>query len=126
MPSKLKDHDYTLDGREIVAKAYARYVRCSARKVRYVVDAIRGKSVGEAEEILAFTARPSAVPHITKVLKAAVAAANQKGVNPITLRVGEVIVNDAPMMKRMRPASMGRAVRVRKRNSHIFLALTAN
>ncbi|MCC5877914.1 MAG: 50S ribosomal protein L22 [Candidatus Sumerlaeia bacterium] len=101
-----------------------KHVHTPARKVRLVADLIRGKSVEEAKEILAFTQRPSATPHVLKALKAAEAAASERVGETGELIVEEIIVNDAPMMKRIRPASMGRAVRVRKRQCHIYIALT--
>lgn len=124
MPSKLKDHIFTLDGRNIVAKSYVRNSGCAPRKLRLVADMVRNKGVLEALEILAFCNRPSAAPTITKALKAAIAAAEARNVDAGALVVGEIIVNEAPMLKRIRAASMGRAVRVRKRQSHMFLALT--
>lgn len=122
--NKIQTRKFTDDGRMIVGKALSRYVRCAPRKARFVVDLIRGKTVEEAFEILDFTQRPGSVPHVLKVLKAAVASARERHPEPELLTVGEAIVDEAPMMKRIRPAPMGRAVRIRKRNSHIFLALT--
>ena len=121
---KLQKHETTARGKAIVGKAIAKNVRCSARKARLVADLIRAKSVGEAREILQFTQRPSAQPHVLKALNAAAASAQERVGEPDSLVIEEIIVNDAPMMKRMRPASMGRAVRVRKRNCHIYVALT--
>lgn len=112
------------NGEEIIGKAITRFVRCAPRKVRLVVDLIRNKKAGEALEILQFTQRPSAVPFVFRTLKAAIASAAERHPEPETLVIREAIVDEAPMIKRIRPASMGRAVRVRKRNSHIFLALT--
>lgn len=124
MPSKLKNHEITLDGRDIIAKSYVRNSGCAPRKLRIVADMVRNKGVLEAMEILAFCNRPSAAPTITKALKAAIAAAETAGQDAGALVIGELIVNEAPMLKRIRAASMGRAVRVRKRQSHMFLALT--
>lgn len=121
---KLQKHTTTSRGRTIVGKCMVKHVHTSARKVRLVADLIRGKSVEEAKEILAFTQRPSATPHVLKALKAAEAAASERVGETGDLIVEEIIINDAPMMKRIRPASMGRAVRIRKRQCHIFLALT--
>lgn len=123
---KLQKHDTTQDGRAIVAKTLARHVHCSPRKIRLVADLIRNKTVAEALEILRFTQKPSAVPSVEKCVKAAVAAARERVAESdlADLVVGELIVNDAPMMKRIRPATMGRAVRIRRRQAHIFLALT--
>lgn len=123
---KLQKHEYTLDGRPIVAKTMAKNVHCSPRKIRLVANLIRNKPVVEAMDILTFTVKPAAVPYVTKCLKAAIAAARENVAEDQLpyLIVGEVIVNDAPMMKRIRPATMGRAVRIRRRQAHIFLALT--
>jgi large subunit ribosomal protein L22 len=121
---KLQKHTSTPSGNPIVGKCMVKHVHSSPRKVRLVADLIRGKSVAQAKEILAFTTRPSATPHVLKALKAAEAAASERVGDTDELVVAEVIINDAPMMKRIRPASMGRAVRVRKRQCHIFLALT--
>ena len=54
-----------------VAEASLRYLRVAPRKVRLVADSIRGKSVGEAKNILAFTLKPGVVPHIDRLLKSA-------------------------------------------------------
>jgi large subunit ribosomal protein L22 len=121
---KLQKHEVTARGKNIVGKAMAKNVRCSARKARLVANLVRSKSVDQARTILQFTARPSAQPFVLKALNAAAAAAAEKVGEPGKLVVEEIIVNDAPMMKRIRPASMGRAVRVRKRLCHIYVALT--
>lgn len=114
----------TNDQKPIHGKSLTRYVRCAPRKVRLVIDLIRGKSAGEALEILRFTQRPSAVPYVKNAVLAAVASARETHPDPESLIIGEAIVNEAPMIKRIRPASMGRAVRIRKRQSHIHIALT--
>lgn len=116
----------TNNGKRIVGQSTSRYVRCSPRKIRLIADMIRNKPVAEAFRILAFTQRPSAVPFVVRALKAAAASARDVAAEPENLLVGELIIDDAPQMKRTRPASMGRAVRVRKRQSHIFLGLTEN
>ena len=114
----------TLDGRGVVAKAIARNVRVAPRKVAIIAHELRNKTVAEAFEILDFLHRPSAVPHLRKVLKSAVANAEDTAPEPMALTIGEIRVEGAPMMKRIRPASMGRAVRIRKRMSHIKIYLT--
>ncbi len=124
MSAGLLKHTQTASGKKIIGKSLSRYVRCAPRKVRLVADLIRGKSVEEAYEILAFTQRPSAQPYVLKTVKAAVASAGEFHPEPETLYIEEIIIDEAPMIKRIRPASMGRAVRIRKRNSHIYVALT--
>jgi large subunit ribosomal protein L22 len=98
----------------------------TARKARLVVDLIRGKSVSEALTILENLHKPSACPAVKNVLKSAAANA---GIEDIladsTHYVSAAFVDGAPMMKRMRPAPMGRGVRVRKRLCHITIRLSA-
>ncbi len=104
------------------ARAIARYVRMSPRKVRRVVDLIRGKNVGDAINILHFTPKSAAEP-IEKVLRSAVSnMLNIEGsskVDPDDLYVKEIKVDGGVTLRRFRAASMGRAVRIRKRTSHI-------
>ncbi len=114
----------TQDGREVVSRAVTRYVHCAPRKMALVVDQIRNRSVAEALQTLEFLHRPSAVPYVKATLKSAIANAEDTAPDPMELVVGEVRVEGAPMLKRIRPASMGRAVRVRKRLSHITIKLT--
>lgn len=115
----------TQDGREVVSRSVARYIHCSARKMALVANQLRDKRAGEALEILEFLHRPSAVPYVKAALKSAVANATDSAPEPLDLVVAEIRVEGAPMMKRIRPASMGRAVRVRKRLSHITIKLAA-
>ncbi len=103
--------------------ARARYLRISPRKARLVVDLIRGKKVGEALHILAFTPKASA-PLISKVLKSAIANAGQKkGVDVDTLRVKSIFVDEGPTMKRFHARAMGRAARILKRTSHLKIII---
>lgn len=106
------------------AKAHARSVRISARKVKLVIDLIRGKQVGEAIAILRHTPK-SASPVVEKLLNSAVAnAENNHSMNVNNLVVSEVFVNQGPTMKRFRPRAMGRASRINKRTSHITLVVS--
>lgn len=103
-----------------------RYVRISPRKARYVVDMIRGKDVNEASNILSQVHRRGSY-FIKKVLNSAIANADQKGESNINeLYVAEARVDGGPMLKRFRPGPMGRAMRIRKRTSHINITLKAN
>jgi len=108
------------------ARAIAKYVRMSPRKVRRVADLIRGKNVGEAMNILHFTPKFAAEP-IEKVLRSAVSnMLNFEGsskVDPDDLYVKEIKVDGGVTLKRFRAASMGRAVRIRKRTSHITVTV---
>ena len=106
------------------AKAIARYVRISPRKVRQVVDLIRGKDVQEALAILQFTPKRATEP-ITKVLNSAVANAEHNyDMDTDSLFVKEVYVDEGPTLKRIRPRAMGRADQIRKRTSHITVVVS--
>jgi large subunit ribosomal protein L22 len=101
------------------AKSVARFVRISSQKARLVAANVRGKNVEEARKILKFTPKKAAVV-LDKVLHSAIANAEQLGgVDVDTLYVKNIIVNDGPSWKRIRPRAMGRAYRVLKRTSHI-------
>ncbi len=104
------------------ARAVAKYIRMSPRKVRRVADLIRGKNVGEAINILHFTRKAASVP-VEKVLRSAVSnmlnIEESSKVDPDELYVKEIRVDEGVTLKRFRAASMGRAVRIRKRTSHI-------
>ena len=105
------------------AKAIARYVRVSPRKARVVVDLVRGKSVPQAQEILAFTNRGIAET-VEKVLNSAVAnAENLHHVRPEALYVKECYVNEGPTLKRIRPRAKGSASRINKRTAHITIVV---
>jgi len=103
--------------------AIARYVRISSRKVKIVIDLIRGKSVKEAEAILQYTPKAATEP-VLKLLKSAVAnAENNLELNRDDLYVAEVYANQGPTLMRFRPRAQGRASRIRKRTSHITIVL---
>ena len=104
-------------------RATAKYVRIAPRKVKIVVDLIRGKSVKEAEAILLYTPKAATEP-VMKVLKSAVAnAENNLEMNKDELYVAEVYANQGPTLMRFRPRAQGRASRIRKRTSHITVVL---
>jgi large subunit ribosomal protein L22 len=106
------------------AKAVARYIRIAPRKMRLVVDLIRGKQVGEAIAILKHTPR-SASPVIEKVLMSAVAnAEHNMNLDANSLVVSKVFVDEGPTLKRFRPRAMGRASRINKRTSHVTVVLS--
>jgi ribosomal protein L22 len=107
-----------------VVRAHAKYVRTSARKARLVCDHIRGKSVTEARAILAFTPRAVAEDW-QKLLESAVAnAEHNHELLGDDLRILSVTADEGPTLKRFRPRAMGRASAIRKRTSHLSIALT--
>ena len=106
------------------ARAVQRAVRQSARKMRLVIDLIRGRAVPEAYAILRFS-KKLAAKQIHKVLKSAVANAEQhalranQSLDVDRLRVKYAVVNEGPTLKRFTPAAMGRATPIKKRTSHV-------
>src|SRR5690554_7613339 len=105
------------------ARAIGKTIRIAHRKIRLVVDLIRGKDVKEAQTILMFTPR-GASPVIDKVLHSAVAnATHNQNMNPDNLYVKEVWANESITMKRMRPRAKGSGHLIRKRTSHITVVV---
>lgn len=105
------------------AKAVARHIRIAPRKIRIVVDLIRGKSVGEAFAILKFTPKVGA-DVVRKVLMSAVANAEHNyDMNVDDLYVSEGFVDQGPTLKRIHPRSRGQAFKILKRSSHVTLVV---
>ena len=105
------------------AKAYAKYVRISPRKVSVVLNLIRGKDVKLAKAILEHTPKAACEP-LLKLLKSAVAnAENNHSMDTSALYVAECSVSQVPILKRIRPRAQGRAFRIDKKTSHITLVL---
>lgn len=103
--------------------AKLRWLRMSPRKVRLVVDLIRGRPVEEALNVLTFSCKAAAKP-VVKLLRSAVANADSRGgYNLDRLLVQTAVVDEGPTWRRWLPRAMGRATRVRKRTSHITLIL---
>ena len=106
------------------AKAVAKYIRIAPRKVRVVMNLIRGKSVAEAFAILKFTPKAGA-DVIEKVLKSAVAnAENNFDMNVDTLYVSSAYVDQGPTLKRIHPRSRGQAFSILKRTSHVTVIVS--
>ena len=106
------------------ARATAKFVRVSPRKARLVADLVRGKSVQQAREILAFATRDAAVP-VRKVLESAAANAdNNHGMRSDELVLAHVTVDPGPTIKRFRPRAQGRASPILKRTCHITIGLS--
>lgn len=109
------------------AKAISRYVRIAPRKMILVADLVRGKKVNEALNILHFTPKRSSYV-IEKALRSALANLMNKedarNINVDDAIVSEIRVNEGPTWKRFRPRAMGRATRIRKRTSHLYITLS--
>ena len=103
--------------------ARLRYLRIAPRKVRLVVDLIRGRAVEEALNILTFSEKRASKP-MAKLLKSAVANADNQGeVDVDKLFIDTIHVDEGPTWRRWLPRAMGRATRIRKRTSHVTLIL---
>jgi len=105
----------------VEAKATARFLRTSAQKAGLVLALIRGKDVNRALATLRYT-RKGVAPDIEKLLRSAIANAQQKdgfGGDVDRLYVSACYANQGPSQKRVRPAPMGRAFRVIKRTAHL-------
>lgn len=106
----------------IEAKAIARYIRMSPRKVRLLADLIRGKTVVDAEVQLQMALKTSKGP-LLKLLQSALANAKGKKMEEAKLYVKSITVDGGPTLKRFRARAFGRAAPIRKRTSHITLVL---
>ena len=105
------------------AKAVAKFVRIAPRKVRVVMNLIRGKNVADAFAILKFTPKAGA-DVIEKVLKSAVAnAENNFDMNVDKLYVASAYVDQGPTLKRIHPRSRGQAFSIFKRTSHVTVVV---
>ena len=109
--------------KRLAPSATLRNARISARKVKIVIDNIRGKDVNEALAILKFTPK-AASPLVEKLVKSAIANAEfNNNMDRSKLYVAEIYANQGTTMKRIRAATQGRANRIRKRTSHITVVL---
>ncbi len=108
----------------MVAKAVAKYIRISPRKVRYVIDHLRGKSVLDAEKVLMGINKRAKYP-VYKVLKSAVSNALNKNIPLEALYISKITADPGPVWKRWRAGTMGRAMPIRKRTVHISVELEA-
>ena len=102
-------------------------VPSSPRKMRYVVDMIRGMEVNKALGVLKFSNKKAAID-VEKLLRSAVAnweAKNDRKAEDGELYVTRVFVDEGVTMKRMRPAPQGRGYRIRKRSNHVTLFVDA-
>jgi large subunit ribosomal protein L22 len=104
-------------------RAVAKFVRISPRKIRLVMDQVRGKQVGEALNMLSFAPQRGA-RILKKLVNSAIANAEQNtGVDVDSLYVMRVYADEGPTLKRWRPRAQGRATSIRKRTSHLTVVL---
>ena len=107
-------------------RAIKKFIRSSPRKMRLVIDLVRGKKGDEAINILKFCNKLAA-RDAEKVIRSAISnLANYtdgKPVEPNEVIISEIFVNQGPTMKRLLPAPMGRAYRIRKRSNHLTVVV---
>ena len=108
------------------AVSRASFLKGSARKMRQVIDLVRGRNVEEAFNILRFTHKKSAL-NLEKVIRSAVSNVlsihGDRIQDPNMLTIIEATCDEGPMMKRIRARAMGRAFRVRKRSCHVKIVV---
>lgn len=104
-------------------QAHLKQLRVSPRKVRLVIDVIRGMEADRALEQLEYIPK-RASGHVSKLLKSAIASAEHDfKLNRKDLYISKIIVEEGPMLKRGMPRAMGRSFPILKRTSHITLIL---
>ena len=100
-------------------KAVEKYIRISSRKIRYVVDLIKSKSIEDAIDILSLTPKAAAAV-VKKAIQSAVANSTENHkMKEEDLFISRILVNEGPTLKRFRPRARGRATKIRKRTSHL-------
>ena len=105
------------------AKATAKMIRVSPRKVRLLLDELRGKRVEEALTVLQFSGKPVA-RDVAKVVKSAAAnAENNLNMSGNDLRVVAAWAGPGPTLKRFKPRSRGRVSPILRRTSHITIVV---
>ncbi len=113
---------------ELSAKAVAKWVHISPRKMRLVADTVRGKYVSQAVNELHFSDRRAATP-VEKAVRSALAnllvQEDAAKITPDHVLIKEIWVDEGPSLKRWRPRAMGRAYRVRRILSHLTVVVSA-
>jgi large subunit ribosomal protein L22 len=105
------------------SRAVARYIRVSPRKVRLIMDEIRGRKIEEALNQLSFAPQKGAFI-LKKLIDSAVANAEQNFEMDVDkLYIKQIFADEGPTLKRFRPRAMGRGARIRKRTSHLTVVL---
>jgi len=103
-------------------KAVSKYIRMSPRKLRRVIDEIRGKNAVQSLTLLRFMPY-SAAKVVYKALQSAVANAGEKGLNVDSLMVKTAYVDGGATLKRIRPRAQGRAYPIKKRTSNVTVVV---
>ena len=115
--------DSRKEARKAVSFAKLRNVPSSPRKMRYVVDLVRGMEVNRALGTLKFCVKAESAD-VEKLLRSAIANWEQKHerkAENVELYITKIFVDEGTTLKRMRPAPQGRGYRIRKRSNHVTL-----
>jgi large subunit ribosomal protein L22 len=105
------------------SRAVAKYIRISPRKIKLIMDEIRGKRIEEALNQLSFAPQKGAFI-LKKLINSAAANAEQNFEMDVDkLYIKRIFADEGPTLKRFRPRAMGRAARIRKRTSHLTVVL---
>ena len=105
------------------AKAIARHIRIAPRKIRVVIDLIRGRNIGDAYAILKNTPKIGS-EILLKLLESAIANAEHNyNMNSDKLYVAAAYVDQGPTLKRIHPRSRGQAFKILKRSSHVTVVV---
>jgi large subunit ribosomal protein L22 len=104
-------------------RAMARFVRISPRKVRLVMDEVRGKKVEEALNMLTFAPQKGARLLRKLIVSAVSNAQHNSNLDPDSLVIRSVYADEGPVLKRFIPRAQGRATQIRKRTSHLTVIL---
>jgi large subunit ribosomal protein L22 len=108
---------------DIEVRAVAKYVRMSPRKVKLVVDMVRGRSIDQALTLLTYSTKAAARP-VAKVIKSAAANAEENyGLSSDELYIAEIYADEGPTLKRGRIGARGRFKPILKRSTHITVVL---
>ena len=100
-----------------------RYLRIAPRKVRLIADLIRGKSVEEAQTILNFTVKNSAIYLLNLLNSAAASAKNNYQLDPTNFFISKITVDEGPKYKKWKPRARGQVSEIQKKTSHVTLVL---
>jgi len=104
-------------------RAVGRYIRISPQKVRIVLPEVKGKPIEIGLNKLSFMPQKAA-GLLEKIVRSAVANAEEKGMDVDDLYIKNIYVDQGPMLKRFRPRARGRATRILKKTSHITVILS--
>jgi large subunit ribosomal protein L22 len=108
------------------ARSKQKFIRIPARKIRRVINEVRGKNVNDAISILRFMPYSAARVVEKNILSATANASEKWGVSSENLIVSEIYADDGPTYKRARPRAQGRIYKITKRTSHLTIKVSMN